>query len=124
MIYIFEDGRIIYDKSLLTTEDAGKFVEFSSFPEIAPAVGKIGSITGVNIKTKEVFIEYFDILPLPEAPIPSEAPIPPEPVLTDFELIMQANIDAELRDLEIQQNQEILAQQLTNIELELLGGNV
>lgn len=52
--------------------------------------------------------------PLPESTIP---------VLTDFELLMQANTDAELRDLEIRQNQELLAQQITDIEVALLGGD-
>ncbi len=47
-----------------------------------------------------------------------------EEPFTDIELLMQANIDAELRDLEIQQNQEILAQQMSSIELAILGGNV
>ncbi len=46
----------------------------------------------------------------------------PEPELTDMELLMQANANTELRDLEIQQNQELLAQQMADIELELLGG--
>ncbi|WP_312071808.1 hypothetical protein [Anaerotignum propionicum] len=51
-------------------------------------------------------------------------PVIPEPELeqTETELLMQANTDSELRDLEIQQNQELLAQQLTDIEVALLGG--
>ncbi|WMI80892.1 hypothetical protein [Anaerotignum sp. MB30-C6] len=47
----------------------------------------------------------------------------PTPGPTDMELLMQANTDAELRDLEIQQGQEMLAQQMTDIELAVLGGN-
>lgn len=41
---------------------------------------------------------------------------------TDTERIMQAMTDSELRDLEIQQGQEMLAQQMTDIELAVLGG--
>lgn len=44
----------------------------------------------------------------------------PEP--TETERIMQGFTDSELRDLEIQQNQELLAQQITDIEVALLGG--
>ncbi len=46
MIYVFEDGRILYDDTLLTQRDAGKFVEFEALPEIAPIEGKVGVITG------------------------------------------------------------------------------
>lgn len=38
------------------------------------------------------------------------------------EIIMQAMTDAELRDFEIQQGQEMLAQQMADIELAVLGG--
>ncbi|AMJ41000.1 hypothetical protein [Anaerotignum propionicum] len=50
----------------------------------------------------------------------------PEPAMaqpTDLELLMQAQADSELRDLVIQQNQELLAQQMTDIEVALLGGD-
>ena len=47
----------------------------------------------------------------------------PQKHLTDVELLMQVNADADLRDLEIQQNQELLAQQMAEIELIILGGN-
>ncbi|AMJ40466.1 hypothetical protein [Anaerotignum propionicum] len=41
----------------------------------------------------------------------------------DTQQIMQAFTDVELRNLEIQQRQELLAQQIANIELAMLGGN-
>lgn len=41
---------------------------------------------------------------------------------TDNQIIMQAMADAELRDMQIQQGQEMLAQQMTDIELAVLGG--
>ncbi|WMI81609.1 hypothetical protein [Anaerotignum sp. MB30-C6] len=56
----------------------------------------------------------WEVIPKPE---------PPTPEPTDVERIMQAYTDAELRDLEIQQGQEMLAQQMTDIELAVLGGN-
>ncbi|NCC17218.1 MAG: hypothetical protein EOM28_13015 [Clostridia bacterium] len=46
-----------------------------------------------------------------------------ENATTETEIIMQAMTDGELRDLEIQQGQELLAQQITDIELVVLGGN-
>lgn len=49
--------------------------------------------------------------------------IPEEESITEIELLMQANADAELRDLEIQQNQELLAQLMADIELAVLGGD-
>lgn len=42
---------------------------------------------------------------------------------SDTQDIMQGFTDSELRDLEIQQNQELLAQQITDIEVALLGGD-
>ena len=116
MVYIYEDGRILYYPNVPPEKDQGKYVPFEVTPSIPEIAGKVGVISGCNLTTGEVTFEYFDI------PVPVE-PIVPEEPLTDIELIMQANTDAELRDLEIQQNQEILAQQMTDIELVLLGGN-
>ncbi|WP_312047779.1 hypothetical protein [Anaerotignum sp.] len=42
---------------------------------------------------------------------------------TETEQLMQAMTDAELRDMVTQQNQELLAQQMTDIEVALLGGD-
>mgnify|MGYP000910979328 FL=1 len=49
---------------------------------------------------------------------------PELPGATDIELLMQAQADAELRDFAIQQGQEMLAQQMADIELTVLGGAV
>lgn len=120
MIYIFEDGRILFDENLITEEDRGKFVEFSSKPIISPIDGKIGTIVGVNLKTKEVEVQYFDIIPPAVDPeIPSVVP-----QLSNIELFMQAMTDSELRDFEIQQGQELLAQKVADIELAMLGGKM
>ena len=51
-----------------------------------------------------------------------EPEISPEP--TEIEILMQALADGEIRDFEIQQGQELLAQQLADIELMILGGGV
>lgn len=51
----------------------------------------------------------------------------PEPATqepTSMEILMQAQADAELRDFAIQQGQELLAQQMADIELAVLGGVV
>lgn len=61
--------------------------------------------------------EYETNKPIIKLPEPE---IHPEP--TETERIMQGFTDSELRDLEIQQNQELLAQQITDIEVALLGG--
>lgn len=52
--------------------------------------------------------------------------VPPQPKPaaepTDTERIMQEMTDAELRDFETQKRQEVMAQQMTDIEILLLGG--
>lgn len=116
MVYIYENGRMLYDPNVPPEKDAGKYISFEAIPSIPEIAGKFGVISGCDLTTGEVTFEYFDI------PIPVEPVVPEEP-LTDIELIMQANTDAELRDLEIQQNQEMLAQQMADIELAMLGGN-
>ncbi|MCQ4935130.1 hypothetical protein [Anaerotignum propionicum] len=42
---------------------------------------------------------------------------------TDIQKIMQVMSDVELRDLKTQQNQGLLAQQMAELELLILGGN-
>ncbi|WMI81952.1 hypothetical protein [Anaerotignum sp. MB30-C6] len=86
MIYIFENGRILYDKSFLRPEDEGKYLELAVTPEIEPKEGKAGVITGCDLSTGEVMVEYFD-LPTPEQ-IPPE-PIPPEPAPVPLSAIEQ-----------------------------------
>ena len=46
----------------------------------------------------------------------------PIPQTTDTELIMQAFSDQEIRDFAAQEERKILAQQMTDIELAVLGG--
>lgn len=60
MIYLFENGRIIYDESLLIPEDEGKFLEFETLPEVPFVENKIGYISGCNLETKEVYFSYYD----------------------------------------------------------------
>lgn len=48
--------------------------------------------------------------------------IDPTPEPTDTELIMQTLFDSELRDFEGTEERALLAQQMTDIELAILGG--
>lgn len=83
MIYIFENGRILYSSELLTEADNGKYIEVDVLPVIEPVDGKIGVITGCDLINKTIVVEYFDIPvpePLPE-PLPEPVPEPlPEPI--------------------------------------------
>lgn len=118
MIYVFEDGRILCDSGLLAPGDKGKYVEIETLPAIEEVNGKAGIVTGCNLETGELIIGYFDIV----EPEPFPVPEPTQP--TDLEILMQAQADAELRDFAIQQGQELLAQQMADIELAVLGGAV
>src|SRR5690606_20790629 len=95
--------------------DSGLYLELEDFPLIPEMANKVGYISGCNIETGEVMFSYNDI--------PTYEEIPEGKTLTDTERIMQSFTDAELRDLEIQQNQELLAQQMADIELAMLGGS-
>lgn len=89
MICIFEDGRIIYDKSLLSQEDTGKYLEFETMPEIPPVEEKVGVITGCNLEINELLIEYFDV---PES---TAEPPTAEPLTLTEQTIMQTAITTE-----------------------------
>jgi len=86
MIFIFTDGRILCSANLLQPEDSGKYLEIEQLPEILPVEGKAGVVTGCNLITKEIKIEYFDI---PDEPELIEPPIP-QP--TEQELINADNL--------------------------------
>lgn len=121
MFYIFQDGRILCDSELLTEDDVGKFIQLEALPIIETVDGKTGIITGCNLETGKLLIDYVDT-PLPD-PLPEQLPKQTKSEPTETERIMQGFTDSELRDLEIQQNQELLAQQMTDIEVALLGGD-
>lgn len=111
MAYIFEDGRILYDSSLLTESDEEKYIYIKELPKIEKIDGKIGTITGCNLKTKEIKIEYFDIPPEPE-PEPEPIPQPTEQDLLNAQILLnQAEQDAKLKEID-----ETLALLLLNQE--------
>lgn len=101
MIYIFKDGRILYDERLLKPNEEGKYLVFETMPEIPPVKDQVGVITGCNLETGELMIEYFDlpvpeptpIEPIPEEPIPEE-PTPP-PLSPTEQAILQTAITTE-----------------------------
>lgn len=87
-------------------------------------------------------VQWFDQLPLPHCPlaeegkqyhlflteentlvyerVPYQPPKEPEP--TPFELSMQCLTDLELQNLEAQQERQLLAQQISDLELVILEG--
>ena len=100
MIYIFENGRVLYDSSLLTESDKGKYLTVKELPKIEEIDGKIGTVTGCNLETKEIKVEYFDIPPEPE-PIPEPEPQPTEQDLINAQILLnQAEQDAKLKEID------------------------
>ena len=100
MFFVTKNGRVT---TIKPDED---FLEVNEYPVVPYRQGYIGAISGFS--GNEVSYTYY-----PEK-------VEPEP--TETERMMQGFTDSELRDLEIQQNQELLAQQITDIEVALLGG--
>ena len=100
MIYIFEDGRILYDETFLTNDDKGKYVAVDTLPEILEVTDKAGVITGCNLETKEIKVAYFDIPPEPE-PIPEPIPQPTEQELLNAEFLLnQTEQSAKLKEID------------------------
>lgn len=62
MIYVFENGRVLYEESLLTESDNGKFIAFEKLPEFEKVGGKVPIIIGCDLVTGEVKVEYVDII--------------------------------------------------------------
>ena len=62
MIYVFENGRVLYEESLLTESDNGKFIAFEKLPDFEKIEGKTPVIIGCDLLTCEVKVEYVDII--------------------------------------------------------------
>lgn len=114
MVYVFVDGRVLCEPKKPSESDVGNYIELESYPTPPEVVGKVGYISGCDLVSKEVIFSYADI----QTPVPEVE----EPHFTKEELFMQAMTDSELRDIEAQEERKMLAQQMTDIELAVLGG--
>lgn len=57
MIYVFEQGSIVYDGSTITEEQKAKAVQVEALPEPNTPKGHYAQIRA-NLQTQEVFYEY------------------------------------------------------------------
>lgn len=103
MYYITKNGLVT---NIKPNEE---FLEVNEYPVVPYRQGYVGSVSGFY--ENEVTYTYVKN---------SENT---EPQLTDTQQVMQAFSDAEIRDFEAQEERKMLAQQMTDIELAMLGGN-
>lgn len=88
MVYVFEDGRVIYDADYLTDVDAGKYVEVQECPPIPPKEGMFGYYVA-NLETGKIEISYrkFEPEPIPPEP-PEPVPEPTEDEILQAEMLL------------------------------------
>lgn len=119
MLLYFNDNGVIYRyNEVISREDASEIlghspnntVWYDDEEAVFQAEDMIGKRKRFIYEDGEVKIVYEDI------------PEPPTPEPTDTELIMQTLFDSELRDFEGTEERALLAQQMTDIELAILGG--
>lgn len=109
MYFVTKDGRV------LNARPKEECLEVSNYP-IAPIKDNlVGYVSGYE--DGQVTFEYVSPVELDEN-TPTE--VLPQP--TDTQLVMQAFSDAEIRDFEAQEERKMLAQQMADIELAVLGG--
>lgn len=65
MIYIGEQGNIIYDESIISEEQKNKMVAIDVLPEPEVIEGKVAHIKA-NLDTQEVYYVYEDYVPSQE----------------------------------------------------------
>ena len=65
MIFVFEDGRMVFSRELLRPEDKGKFVEVEALPVVAAGATQQVRFYA-DLKRKKVKHVVIDI-PLPES---------------------------------------------------------
>lgn len=86
MIFVFEDGRVRYGD--IPEVEKKNAVAVEGLPDMPPVPGKVPVVTGADIKTGEIFFEYFDIRePAPEPDLPTSAADPPARTVTAGELL-------------------------------------
>lgn len=84
-MFLFEDGRQVYEKSLLIDDDMGKYLEVIELSEIPIIEGKVGYWVA-DLFSQQPIVRYSDYTPEPVEPLQ------PEPVEiykpTDGELLI------------------------------------
>lgn len=65
MIYVGEQGNIVYDGSTITEEQKSRMVAIEVLPEPETIEGKVASIRA-NLETQEVYYVYEDYVPTTE----------------------------------------------------------
>ena len=109
MIYLFEDGRMLYDASLLADADKGNYLTMESLPQIPEIEGKTGVISGYDAATEEINFNYFDI------PEPQSEPEPPLWEPTEQEVLQAEMLLNQQRMMSKQAEQDfVLAELLLN----------
>lgn len=61
MIHVFENGRILYDSSLLKSKDKGKYISVEKLPTIKVKEGFNGYCVA-NLVTNEIDIKYVEAI--------------------------------------------------------------
>lgn len=122
MVYVFEDGRIVFDVACLTDQDEGKYVAVESLPPIEEKEGFVGYHTA-NLVAHKVEVEWVEAdksVPTPEPPKPQEPVYSP----TEGELLLMKSQAAMYEEMQanrlsqLKANADIYEAILSN------GGNV
>ena len=61
MIYVFEEGSVVYDETTITNAQKQNAVAVESLPIPEVIVGKKANVKS-NLATQEVFYEYVDVI--------------------------------------------------------------
>jgi len=72
MIYVFENGRILFCDSMLRPEDKGMYVAVEKLPYLTAEVGQ-QVIYRADLKKKKVIAEVIDVAPVCYTPEEVEA---------------------------------------------------
>lgn len=83
MLYVFKDGRVIYDAEYLTKDDDGKYIAVEELPSIPPVNGKLGYCVA-NLTSGLIEFRYKTYEP-PEPGEAAEQLQPQEPPLSETE---------------------------------------
>lgn len=110
MFFITKDGRV------LNSKPNEAYLGVNNYPVPPAKDDLVGYVSG--FVDGKVTFEYVSPVELEEHIIPKAISQP-----TTIQQLMQAFSDAEIRDFEAQEERRLLAQQMTDIEVALLGGD-
>lgn len=120
-IFFKEGGMIAYSHygrlyTAVPTETEHQF-EIKKFNPETQGYMHTNELTTFEIYGQQVEVKNGYATAIPPEPVPE-----PEPEATAEQLIMQSLADSEIRDYEAQYERELIAQQLTDIEISMIGG--